>query len=102
MLPTTLIFQCPLDESDSQSAAFWQVLNHLSSSAPVRQRSSILRVHWGQYDEEFDWLVSDHSTDSVAHAAFVRRLMKVAVLLHGRGIIVVDRHARGVGDLWEK
>jgi hypothetical protein len=97
-LPKSLALQYPLTEDDQQKTHFWDILNYLSSSAHTPNDTTTLRFMWKQH-AEFDWLAADGVEDGV-HAAFVGRLMQVAVPLSKRGFRVVDRHDRDFTSLF--
>jgi hypothetical protein len=100
-LPHTLVFRYPEaedppdsedDEDVNNEDRFWDVLNQLAASHPTHGSQAFVRVWDDEPNEDFDWLEGS----STRHSTFVGRLLKVAVPLHKRGVIVVDRHGRDV------
>jgi hypothetical protein len=98
--PHTLFYTMPLPESitiynlhQADHEALWSLLHSLGASTTPLERRTTLNLH--QSDEpDFDWLELDSRL-----AMFVGRLLPLAVALHRRGIVVVDKHGRDVSSL---
>jgi hypothetical protein len=71
---------------------FWDALGALASLPPLVDKATTLSISYTS-EPDIDWL--DLAADN---ADFVARLVHHAVVLYRRGIIVVDKHGRGVSS----
>jgi hypothetical protein len=101
MIPPHTLFSATLlpesitiyDLHQADHETLWTLLHRLGASTTPLERRTTLNLL--QSDEpDLDWLELDSRV-----AMFVGRLLPLAVALHRRGIVVVDKHGRDVSSL---
>jgi hypothetical protein len=82
-------------QASGNHAGLWDALTALASLPSRVEKPMTLRVNYSNYPD-VDWL-SGASRSS--NAEFFLRLLQFAIILHKRGIIVIDKHDRDVSSL---